>query len=125
MYYYLDTYVGSGTVDDPWRPSLSNIVDGVQAIDLRPDPTVGGHCLSAALSQVSASGVTLLTTNLDSNISSQAINLAASWGLTFTSDMTWRQAILILLDGKSLVVNGKHGNKLVGRSVNLGGEQIL
>ena len=43
---YLDTYVGTGTEDDPFRPALADLAADWSAIDLRPDPTTtAGRCL--------------------------------------------------------------------------------
>lgn len=50
MRYYLARYVGSGTDDNPFRPSGSDLPDFAGAIDLRPDPTQpNGFALTAAL----------------------------------------------------------------------------
>ena len=46
MPYYLDTWVGSGTEADPFRPALADVVADWTVIDLRRDPTVAaGRCL--------------------------------------------------------------------------------
>ena len=125
LYYYFDTYVGTGSADDPWRPSLSDAYAGVQAIDLRPDPSVSGHCLVASSQPVSSSGSVLLTDDLDSNVTDQGVQIASSWGITFNTSMTWRQAISILLDGNSVIVNGKTLPGLIGNTISLGGVQSL
>lgn len=60
MPFYLDTWIGAGTEDDPFRPALSASTDDYGTIDLRRFPDTGaGRCIVRCATPASVPGTTV------------------------------------------------------------------
>lgn len=98
MRYYLSKYIGTGTDDDPFRPSGADDVEGWSAIDLRPDKgVVDGFGLFASPSVLATSPNRLtLTDDPDEDSSTIRTRLENRLGVNL-DQMRFRRLILHLL----------------------------
>lgn len=98
---YLSRYIGTGTVEDEFRPEGAEGVVGWWSIDLRPDrTTAAGWCILRTSSPVPVSQRVIQLPDPDGNLSSQQRNTIANrLGVTLdpAQSVTLRQLLRHLL----------------------------